>query len=103
MITPAGAEAEVTAAAERVYEALTARGVEVLWDDRDLRGGVKFKDADLLGLPVRVTIGKKSLAERIVEIKLRREADRRAVPLASAADEVARLVTDLKAELTAEA
>lgn len=103
MITPAGAEAEVTAAAERVYEALTARGVEVLWDDRDLRGGVKFKDADLLGLPVRVTIGKKSLAEGNVEIKLRREADRRAVPLASAADEVARLVTDLKAELTAEA
>ncbi len=103
MITPAGSEAEVTAAAERVYEALTARGVEVLWDDRDLRGGVKFKDADLLGLPVRVTIGKKSLAEGNVEIKLRREADRRAVPLASAADEVARLVTDLKAELTAEA
>lgn len=103
MITPAGAEAEVTAAAERVYEALTARGVEVLWDDRDLRGGVKFKDADLLGLPVRVTIGKKSLAEGHVEIKLRREADRRVVSLASAADEVARLVNDLKAELTAEA
>ncbi len=103
MITPAGAEAEVTAAAERVYEALTARGVEVLWDDRDLRGGVKFKDADLLGLPVRVTIGKKSLAEGNVEIKLRREADRRVVSLASAADEVARLVNDLKAELTAEA
>lgn len=103
MVTPAGSEAEVVATAERVYEDLSARGVEVLWDDRDLRGGVKFKDADLLGLPVRVTIGKKSLAEGHVEIKLRREADRRAVPLASAADEVARLVNDLKAELTAEA
>jgi len=100
MITPAGSEPDVTAAAERVHDALEARGLEVLLDDRDLRGGVKFKDADLLGLPVRVTVGKKSLADGKVEIKLRRERDRRAVPLETVADEVVALVDSLKEELS---
>ncbi|HUV63387.1 MAG TPA: proline--tRNA ligase, partial [Sedimentisphaerales bacterium] len=54
---------QVARAAEDIYEQLRSRGIDVLLDDRILRGGAKFKDADLIGIPVRVTVGKKSLAE----------------------------------------
>ena len=54
---------------------MTAAGVEVLWDDRNERPGVKFKDADLIGIPVRITVGKLA-GEGIVEYKLRRAADK---------------------------
>lgn len=57
--------------AEKLYAELTARGVEVILDDRDDRPGVKFKDADLVGFPIRVSIGEKSLAKGEVEIKPR--------------------------------
>ena len=59
-----GQEANVLEAAGALYAELGKRGVEVLWDDRDERPGVKFKDADLIGLPLRVTIGAKGLAAR---------------------------------------
>ena len=61
--------------AGRIYEELTGAGVEVLWDDRDERPGVKFKDADLIGIPVRITVGKLA-AEGVVEYKLRRDQDK---------------------------
>ena len=61
--------------AGRIYNELTRAGVEVLWDDRDERPGVKFKDADLIGIPVRITVGKLA-AEGIVEYKLRRDQDK---------------------------
>ena len=57
--------------AEKIYNDLTARGVDVILDDRDERPGVKFKDADLVGFPIRVGIGEKSLARGEVEIKPR--------------------------------
>jgi prolyl-tRNA synthetase len=57
--------------AERIYKDLAAQGVEVLLDDRDDRPGVKFKDADLVGFPIRIGIGEKSLAKGEVELKLR--------------------------------
>jgi len=60
--------------AETIYAELAARGVEVLLDDRDERPGVKFKDADLVGFPIRVAIGEKSLAKGEVEIKPRNGA-----------------------------
>ena len=63
------------AVSQRIYDALTAAGVEVLWDDRNERPGVKFKDADLIGIPVRITVGKLA-GEGIVEYKLRRDADK---------------------------
>jgi hypothetical protein len=69
---------EAVAAADGLYAALTARGVEVLFDDRDERPGVKFKDADLLGIPLRVTLGKKSLEQGKVELKARSAEGRRA-------------------------
>ena len=61
--------------AEDIYEELSKAGIEVLLDDRDERPGVKFKDADLLGIPVRITVGKRA-SEGIVEYKLRREQDK---------------------------
>jgi prolyl-tRNA synthetase len=57
--------------AEKFYAELTARGVEVILDDRDERPGVKFKDADLVGFPLRLALGEKSLAKGEVEIKPR--------------------------------
>jgi prolyl-tRNA synthetase len=66
-----GSDADVAAATAKLYQELSAAGLEVLLDDRDERPGVKFKDADLIGLPVRIAVGKKSLAEGKVEWKLR--------------------------------
>lgn len=60
---------------ESLYEKFLAEGTEVLLDDRDERAGVKFKDADIMGIPIRITVGKKA-SENIVEYKLRTDADR---------------------------
>jgi prolyl-tRNA synthetase len=64
-------ESEVTKLARKYYDELTAQGIEVILDDRDDRPGVKFKDADLIGFPIRIGIGEKSLAKGEVELKLR--------------------------------
>src|SRR3989449_4710521 len=64
-------DAQVREAGEKLYRDLTGAGVEVLLDDRDERAGVKFKDADLIGLPLRIAVGKKGLAEGKVEWKMR--------------------------------
>jgi prolyl-tRNA synthetase len=61
-------------AAEKIYAELTANGVETVLDDRDERAGVKFNDADIFGIPIRITVGKKA-ADGIVEYKLRREKE----------------------------
>ena len=73
-------DAEVIAAADRLYEALRAAGVEVFYDDRDERPGVKFKDADLIGFPVRVVVGGKALAKGVVEVSARREKVKHELP-----------------------
>ncbi|HRF50720.1 MAG TPA: His/Gly/Thr/Pro-type tRNA ligase C-terminal domain-containing protein, partial [Anaerolineales bacterium] len=70
------------AIAEQVYADLQAAGVEVLYDDRDDRAGVKFKDADLIGLPIRVTLGERALKSGGAEVKVRRTGESRIVPLA---------------------
>jgi prolyl-tRNA synthetase len=66
--------------ARRVYRALGDSGVEVVMDDRDERPGVKFKDADLVGYPIRVTVGSKAVASGEVELRLRRDGTTRMVP-----------------------
>ena len=68
---------------------LEAAGVDVLYDDRDERPGVKFKDADLLGVPVRVNVGEKSLAKGAIEVKLRKTGEMRTAPVAEASKAVA--------------
>ena len=95
-------EQEVAEAAEGIYQQLLGKGVDVLLDDRPLRGGIKFKDADLIGIPVRITVGKRSLAEGKIEIKLRSESERREVTVEKAADEVVGMVADLKEQLKAQ-
>ena len=78
--------------AEKIYAELTARGVDVILDDRDERPGVKFKDAELVGFPIRVGIGEKSLAKGEVEIKPRGGA-MQSVKADAAVDAVMKLLT----------
>ena len=76
-----GKEPELAQAAEEVAAALGRAGMEVLLDDRDERAGVKFKDADLIGIPLRIAVGKKGLADGKIEWKLRRGKQVDLVPL----------------------
>ena len=85
-------DAALRETAERVAGECEAAGIDTLLDDRDERPGVKFKDADLIGLPVRVTVGPRGLQKGCVEIKRRGEQDAAEVPLAEAAARVAALV-----------
>ena len=89
LITLGPQNEEVAAAADALYDELQERGVEVLYDDRKERPGVKFNDADLIGIPVRVVIGQRGLAEGNVEMSLRRTPREKVpVPVAGAADKV---------------
>lgn len=81
--------------AEEIYDALMDAGVEVLLDDRDERPGVKFKDADLLGFPIRITVGKMA-PEGKVEYKLRRDADKQELTVAEA---IANAIDTVKKEI----
>nr|MBC7245093.1 proline--tRNA ligase [Chloroflexota bacterium] len=73
---------EVHSAAEQLYRHLLEAGYEVLYDDRDESAGVKFNDADLIGIPWRITVSRKTLAQESVELKARSESASRLVPLA---------------------
>ncbi len=73
-------EERVAAAAESLYEGLSAKGVEVLYDDREESPGVKFNDADLLGIPIRVTVSPRSLDKDSVEVKQRTEKKPQLMP-----------------------
>jgi prolyl-tRNA synthetase len=79
---------KVIATAKKLYEELTAAGIEILYDDRDERAGVKFKDADLIGIPFRIAVGKKGVAEGIVELKRRNGAEVRKLKI----DEAVKIV-----------
>ena len=92
----------VVEAAQSLYEALEAAGVEVLWDDRDERPGVKFKDADLVGIPIRVTVGSKGLASGTLELKLRTEVDPKKAELVPLQD-AAKVIVDAVRAATARA
>ncbi|KJS23455.1 MAG: prolyl-tRNA synthetase [Clostridiaceae bacterium BRH_c20a] len=73
---------------EKLYKELTQQGIEVVLDDRNERPGVKFKDADLIGFPIRLTIGKKSVNEGLIEYKLRTEDSSKEIPLSIIAETV---------------
>jgi len=70
-----GENSTVVSAADNLYADLIKRGVEVLYDDRDLRPGEKFADSDLIGIPVRFVVSEKTIAENKVEVKYRTETD----------------------------
>lgn len=89
---------EVMKAAKELYEALNTSRDEIVLDDRKGRAGPKFKDADLIGYPVRVTIGKKLKENGTVEIKIRRTGEVIEVPFAEAAEKVNSVLNSLRAE-----
>jgi len=78
---------EVREAAEALCDALAAAGIETLYDDRDERAGVKFNDADLLGMPLRLTVSRRTVANGAAELKLRGGAEARQTPLGTAVEE----------------
>ena len=87
-------EAQMTLC-EKLYEELKSAGVEVVFDDRDERSGVKFKDADLIGYPVRITIGPKALKENSVEVKVRRTKESMLYPLGEHIESIRQLLATL--------
>jgi prolyl-tRNA synthetase len=82
LIALPGKSADTRTAADNLYEVLQKAGYAVLYDDRDERAGVKFNDADLIGCPVRITVGDKNLEEGAVEVKRRTDRDSKLVSLA---------------------
>ena len=82
-------------AARKIYDDCMAAGIDTLFDDRDERPGVKFKDADLIGVPYRVTIGKK-LAQGAVELVTRKTRASRDVPVADVVTELRNAISEEK-------
>jgi prolyl-tRNA synthetase len=93
-IIPIKYDGEVQAACNVLENELAAAGIETFLDDRDERAGVKFNDADLIGIPYRITVGDRNLKNSppLVELKRRGAEDARVIPLAGAAAEIAGLV-----------
>jgi len=92
IIIPVKYQGEVQAASDKLKAELEKSGVEVLLDDRDERPGVKFNDADLIGIPFRIVVGDKNLANGMVEVKRRSEKENRLVSFGTAAAELTREV-----------
>jgi prolyl-tRNA synthetase len=88
LIVPIAKDNAILQAAERLEKELEEQGLEVLVDDRDERPGVKFKDGDLWGIPIRIAIGKKGIAEGKVEWKLRHEKEIEMVPIENVTDKI---------------
>ncbi|MFB3890535.1 MAG: proline--tRNA ligase [Phycisphaerae bacterium] len=99
VVSLGAAGTSVMAEAQRIHDELAAAGVDVLLDDRDARPGVKFKDADLIGIPLRITVGEKGLKDGKVEIKRRTEPKPTLVPAAEAVAAAIRIVEEMKAAL----
>jgi len=91
-VLPLATEGEVAEVAERIWSDLGTAGVEVVIDDRDERPGVKFNDADLIGWPYQVVVGKKGLAEGVVELKDRATGERATIAVAEAVSHIAALI-----------
>jgi len=92
---------EVRGAAEKLHDELTAAGIDVLLDDRDHRAGVKFKDADLVGIPLRIVIGGRGLKEGQFEVKWRWEKEPTAMPVAGASQAIVDLLAAERAKYSA--
>jgi prolyl-tRNA synthetase family II len=86
---------EVMGAAKVLYDELNGGGIDTILDDRDARAGVKLSDVELVGIPVRVTIGKRGIANRVVEVTVRRTGETTEVPLLDAAEYIDKLLASL--------
>ena len=91
------AEPQTAKVAAQLHDALQAAGIDVLLDDRDQRAGVKFKDADLVGFPLRVVIGERGLKQGKLEIKWRWNEKSEMTSLDGAAETIAALIRDERA------
>ncbi len=98
-----GKDAEVIEATDRLYDELQEAGVEVLYDDRTDRPGVKFTDAELIGNPIRLSISKRTLEANEVELRLRTESESEMVPMDQIVDRVQSILAELFAKLDPEA
>jgi prolyl-tRNA synthetase len=96
-VLPLTADGEVAEVAENLWRELAEAGIEVVIDDRDERAGVKFNDADLIGWPIQVVVGKKGLAEGAVELKIRATGERSTLPLDSAVARLTEMVAEQRA------
>jgi prolyl-tRNA synthetase len=96
-LTQLGEGAEVERWVSDIETGLEQRGIEVLVDDREERPGVKFKDADLIGIPLRVTIGERGLKSNVFELKRRTDKDARSLPLDGAVEAIVQEVQALRA------
>ena len=83
-----------------LYNQLQAANIEILYDDRNERPGVKFNDADLIGIPIRLTVSQRSLANEGVEVKLRHESERTIVPLDNLLGQIQMTIANLKGSTT---
>jgi prolyl-tRNA synthetase len=93
IITPVNVNEEtVMKAAENLYSSMLAEGIEVILDDRDERAGVKFKDADLIGIPLRIVIGQKNLVQGNVELKIRKTGENTLYPLPEIVQQVKQII-----------
>ncbi len=99
IVSLAKGESDAATVAETLYEELMGRGVDVLLDDRKENPGVKFKDADLLGCPLRITVGDRGLKNGVVEVKRRDEESPDEIPLDQAVENVAATLIALKEEI----
>ncbi len=93
---------EVVAETEKLYKTLVDAGIDVLFDDRPERPGVKFKDMDLIGFPVRIVVGKRSLENSGVEFSLRRDGEKTIVALEDVATHTLQILSNLRAESSVE-
>ncbi len=84
---------EQTKIAEQLYQELTDRGIEVIYDDRDERPGVKFKDMELIGIPLRITVGK-AITENQVEWRERTSSENQNVNIEEVVNKVEKFVKD---------
>ncbi|MBR2029781.1 MAG: proline--tRNA ligase, partial [Clostridia bacterium] len=90
--------AEIKEYADNLYNALTAKGIEVIYDDRSVSAGVMFSDADLLGVPLRVVVSPRNVKQSIVEVVSRDKSFSQNVPMESALDEIVKIVDDFKSK-----
>jgi prolyl-tRNA synthetase len=81
LIVIPGKELDTISVVDKMYENLQNKGFSVLYDDRDVRAGIKFNDADLIGLPMRITLGERGMQEGNVEVKLRTAKEKELVGL----------------------
>ena len=85
---------DVLSASENIYNSLQKTGIEVLYDDRDISAGIKFNDADLLGIPLRVTVSPRTLKNQTIELKWRTDKESLFLPLLDAVCDIQKQLSE---------